>query len=121
MTGGTLVLSLASWGAISLQGYLLLFLFFARRVEGSQPQRTDPVPVPTISYHGARASATTVTQCTSPVYNFALRGVDVVAYFSLEEEDAAVLGSMEFASTCNGYRFLFASAGNKALFEARYR
>lgn len=63
--------------------------------------------------------ATTVNLCTNPLGNFALRGVDVVAYFSLEEDEGAVLGSTEFASTFSGYRFLFVSAENKALFEAR--
>eukprot|EP00752_Nemacystus_decipiens_P003719 g3427.t2 len=49
--------------------------------------------------------------------NFALGGIDVVAYFSLEEDDTAVPGSTEFVSVFGGYRFLFASAANKVLFE----
>lgn len=112
---GRAVISLASW-------CFLLLLFAGRRAQGLQKWDAIPGAVK-VSVSGRdsswRASDHTVTQCTSPVGNFALKGVDVVAYFSLEEGDEAVWGSTDFVATFGGYRYLFASAENKALFEAR--
>lgn len=47
-----------------------------------------------------------------------LKGADVVAYFSLNENQTAVIGDSKFSSTYNGYTFYFSSHANKALFEA---
>lgn len=46
-----------------------------------------------------------------------LKGVDVVSYFSLEQHEAAMYGTEEHESVFGGYKFLFVSAENKALFE----
>lgn len=43
----------------------------------------------------------------------------MVEYFSLEKGDAAVYGLPEHEVILNGYRFFFASAKNKKLFEVR--
>ncbi|CAM9730404.1 unnamed protein product [Scytosiphon promiscuus] len=51
---------------------------------------------------------------SAPVLNSA----DVVSFFSLEEGEAAVYGSKDHEVVYNGYLFRFASAGNKAMFEA---
>lgn len=48
-----------------------------------------------------------------------LGGADVVAYFSLSEDDAAVFGTQEHASVYNGYLFWFSSEDNKVKFEVR--
>lgn len=57
--------------------------------------------------------------CTSPS-NFVMQGVDLVAFFSLQQGNPAVKGSPEYASIYNGYRFMFSSSENKALFEVRH-
>ncbi|CAM9763622.1 unnamed protein product [Ectocarpus sp. 13 AM-2016] len=62
-------------------------------------------------------SPTTTWECgtsTEPVLN----GADVVSYFSLKEGEAAMYGFEEYQVKYNGYTFMFASAQNKALFEA---
>ncbi|CAN0450469.1 unnamed protein product [Ectocarpus sp. 12 AP-2014] len=62
-------------------------------------------------------SPTTTWECgtsTEPVLN----GADVVSYFSLKEGEAAMYGFEEYQVNYNGYTFMFASAQNKALFEA---
>lgn len=47
-------------------------------------------------------------------------GVDVVAYFSLDEEseETHINGSSTFTSQLNGYTFWFSSDENQSLFEA---
>ncbi|CAN0276965.1 unnamed protein product [Ectocarpus sp. 12 AP-2014] len=62
-------------------------------------------------------SQTTTWECgtsTEPVLN----GADVVSYFSLKEGEAAMYGFEGYQVKYNGYTFMFASAQNKALFEA---
>ena len=48
----------------------------------------------------------------------AIRGADPVAYFSLDEDDDGIIGSPEFALDWNGATWHFASAENRATFEA---
>lgn len=73
-----------------------------------------------------RASVALQQQVTTDTYdavacadpsNFVMQGVDLVAFFSLHEDDDAVIGSPEYASMYEGYRFMFSSAENKELFE----
>eukprot|EP00752_Nemacystus_decipiens_P017527 g15708.t1 len=54
--------------------------------------------------------------CTAGA-DFAMQGVDLVAYFSLAHGDEPVLGSTTHVSTFGSYSFLFSSANNLALFE----
>lgn len=54
--------------------------------------------------------------CTAGA-DFAMQGVDLVAYFTLAEGDEPVLGSPSYVSTFAGYSFQFSSATNLALFE----
>lgn len=56
-------------------------------------------------------------QCTGDLSLPVLNGADLVAYFSLEEHGAAIFGVADYEAVYGGYRFLFASAENKALFE----
>jgi len=49
--------------------------------------------------------------------NVALSGYDTVAYFSLEDKAAAVLGSSDYAATYHGYTYYFSTAANQKLFE----
>lgn len=58
--------------------------------------------------------------CTNPS-NFVMDGVDLVAFFSLQKDDDAVMGSPEYASIYKGYRLMFSSAENKALFQVKHR
>ncbi|MEX3014805.1 YHS domain-containing (seleno)protein [Gymnodinialimonas hymeniacidonis] len=56
-----------------------------------------------------------------PVYaedGIAIDGADPVAFFSLAEDDDPVIGSAEHALEWNGATWHFASAENRALFEA---
>lgn len=50
-----------------------------------------------------------------------LNSADVVAYFSLEDGEGAIYGTVEHELVYNGYLFRFVSAENKALFEVRRR
>lgn len=66
------------------------------------------------------ACALTLTASAGPFNNVdksgkALQGYDPVAYFTA---DAAVKGDPQFTATFEGATYLFASAENKALFEA---
>lgn len=57
------------------------------------------------------------TDCANPHTAPALHRVDLVEYFSLQAGEPAVTGKSEHAAVHGGYRFLFSSAANKALFE----
>lgn len=48
-----------------------------------------------------------------------MQGVDLVSYFSLVKDGSAMFGSEQYESSYNGYKFLFVSEENKALFEVR--
>lgn len=55
--------------------------------------------------------------CTGDFTLPVLQGVDLVAYWFLEQDAPAVMGSEDNASTYNGYLFYFSSAENQKLFE----
>lgn len=59
----------------------------------------------------------TTKECAGNAKLPVLKGVDVVSYFSLIDGEPAMFGFEEFESVFNGYRFLFTSEENKALFE----
>lgn len=61
----------------------------------------------------------TTSQCAGDVELPVLNGADLVAYYSLEDDEAAVFGDAGFSSEFNGYKFYFASEENKALFEVK--
>lgn len=64
-----------------------------------------------------RSSNRTTEQCAGDAALPVLRGVDVVAYYSIEAGASAVYGYEEYEAIINGYRFYFASKENKELFE----
>lgn len=59
----------------------------------------------------------TTAQCAGDLSLPVLMGADLVAYFSLEEHGEAIFGFADYEAVYGGYRFLFSSAENKALFE----
>lgn len=68
-------------------------------------------------HQGDDVNAKDTDICTGDTTLPVLLGVDLVAYFSLEESESAVFGSEDYASTYNGYLFYFSSAENQELFE----
>ncbi|CAN0007734.1 unnamed protein product [Ascophyllum nodosum] len=60
----------------------------------------------------------TTQECTGNRYLPAVRGVDLVAYFSLEQGQPAVYGSDKHSTEYHGYLFFFSSLQNKIIFES---
>lgn len=61
----------------------------------------------------------TTVECTGDRSIPVLKGVDVVAYFSLERGQHAVYGSELYTVVFNDYLFFFSSLENKLVFEVR--
>lgn len=57
------------------------------------------------------------SQCAGDSELPVMNGADLVAYYSLEDDEAAVFGDASISSEFNGYKFYFASEENKELFE----
>lgn len=110
----------------SVSGFLLtLFLAFAifaisagsakylfPRDGGGQQQQQQQVAL-----DANMETSYTTAQCCGDLSQPVLMGADLVAYFSLEEDEGAIFGVWEYQAMYGGYRFVFSTEENKALFE----
>lgn len=67
----------------------------------------------------AVTSDETTAECTGDFSLPVLAGVDVVAYFSLNEGEPPVYGTENYMALFGAYRFYFGSMGNLRTFEVR--
>lgn len=102
----------------SLLAGLLVFAaaeFFSRALDSPTSERGTALVV-----HQANAWRDPLfytTDCANPQTAAVVQGVDLVEYFSLQTGEPAVAGKADLAVMHEGYRFLFSTADNKAIFE----